>query len=155
MAGRPKKDDSRERQYRVRLNDAEEEKLNFASEATGKKKSEIFRLALLDYYQKVRLQQIAFESADEEYLDDGTISLKRVVSCPYCDASNMIDLEDECSISTDDRQMGPERLYEFSDAEFECDTCNKTFLVSGYVSEYPMGALNAEDIKVFPSTEED
>ena len=45
MLGRPKKEDSREKQYRVRLNDKEDEMLAFASNATGVPKSEIFRKA--------------------------------------------------------------------------------------------------------------
>ena len=35
MAGRPKKDDSREKQYRVRLNDEEDKMLDYASQATA------------------------------------------------------------------------------------------------------------------------
>ena len=46
MAGRPKKEDSREKQYRVRLNDEEDKMLDYASRATGVRKSEIFRKAL-------------------------------------------------------------------------------------------------------------
>ena len=45
MLGRPKKRDSREKQYRVRLNDKEDEMLAFSSNATGVPKSEIFRKA--------------------------------------------------------------------------------------------------------------
>ena len=46
MAGRPPKEDSRDKQYRVRLNDVEDEMLSFCSEETGEAKSEIFRKAL-------------------------------------------------------------------------------------------------------------
>ncbi len=46
MAGRPPKEDSRDKQYRVRLNDAEDEMLSFCSEETGEAKSEIFRKLL-------------------------------------------------------------------------------------------------------------
>lgn len=55
MLGRPKKEDSREKQYRVRLNDKEDEMLAFASNATGVPKSEIFRKALQEYCEKVKL----------------------------------------------------------------------------------------------------
>ena len=44
MRGRPKLPDSRNNQYRVRLNDEENQKLEYASTVTGKPKSEIFRL---------------------------------------------------------------------------------------------------------------
>ena len=54
MLGRPKKEDSREKQYRVRLNDKEDEMLAFASNATGVPKSEIFRKALQEYCEKVK-----------------------------------------------------------------------------------------------------
>ena len=58
MRGRPKIEDSRTNQYRIRLNDEENEKLNYASKATGKAKSEIFRIALLEYYNNVLLNEI-------------------------------------------------------------------------------------------------
>lgn len=61
MLGRPKKEDSREKQYRIRLNDKEDEMLAFASNATGVPKSEIFRKALQEYCEKVKLQQAAEE----------------------------------------------------------------------------------------------
>ena len=64
MLGRPKKEDSREKQYRVRLNDKEDEMLAFASNATGVPKSEIFRKALQEYCEKVKLQQAAEEIGD-------------------------------------------------------------------------------------------
>ena len=54
MAGRPPKEDSRDKQYRVRLNDAEDEMLSFCSEETGEAKSEIFRKALKAYYENTK-----------------------------------------------------------------------------------------------------
>ena len=61
MAGRPKKEDSRDNQYRVRLNDDENEMLEYASKMTDKAKSEVFRQALRDYYNKVKLQEAISE----------------------------------------------------------------------------------------------
>ena len=46
MAGRPKKEDSRDNQYRVRLNDDENEMLTYVSQMTEKAKSEVFRQSL-------------------------------------------------------------------------------------------------------------
>ena len=54
MAGRPPKEDSRDKQYRVRLNDVEDEMLSFCSEETGEAKSEIFRKALKAYYENTK-----------------------------------------------------------------------------------------------------
>ena len=48
--GRPKLDDKRDNQYRVRLNDEEDAMLDYSSRATGLPKSEIFRKALQDFY---------------------------------------------------------------------------------------------------------
>lgn len=48
---------SRDKQYRVRLNESENKILQYVSEMTGKQKSEIFRNALEDYYNKVRVQE--------------------------------------------------------------------------------------------------
>ena len=68
MAGRPKKDDSREKQYRVRLNDEEDKMLDYASQATGIRKSEIFRKALQEYYRQVQLPlQLAVRSSVDEH----------------------------------------------------------------------------------------
>ena len=41
MAGRPPKENSRDKQYRVRLNDEEDEMLSFCGEETGEAKSDI------------------------------------------------------------------------------------------------------------------
>ena len=45
MRGRPKMDDSRDKQYRVRLNTEEDDMLEYASQVTGRQKSEVFRNA--------------------------------------------------------------------------------------------------------------
>ena len=147
MRGRPKLEDSRDNQYRVRLNDEENRMLTYASQKTGKAKSEIFRLALVDYYNKVCLTELNLESAEEDAWDLGTISLKRVIKCPFCSSQIRVDLEDECQTTIEERGMGPETLYEF-DFEGECPACQKAYHVSGYVSEYPQGALNFERINV-------
>ena len=47
MAGRPIKENRRDKQYRVRLNEEEDEMLSFCSEKTGKPKSDIVRRALI------------------------------------------------------------------------------------------------------------
>ena len=155
MAGRPKKEDSREKQYRVRLNDEEDKMLDYASRATGIRKSEIFRKALQEYYRQVQLRQIAEETESDDAWEDDRISLQRVVECPYCCAKNRIDLEDEGTETTDERQMGYEVVYEFEDVEFMCHNCGRSVAVSGYISEYPIGAFNAEDLKISPIEEDD
>lgn len=151
MLGRPKKENSREKQYRIRLNDKEDEMLAFASNATGVPKSEIFRKALQEYCEKVKLQQAAEEIGDDTSWEDDRISLQRVVECPYCKAKNRIDLEDEGTVSNSERKMGDEVLYEFENVEYQCHSCGRAFIVSGYISEYPIGAFNAESLKTEPT----
>lgn len=151
MLGRPKKEDSREKQYRIRLNDKEDKMLTFASNATGVPKSEIFRKALQEYCEKVKLQQASEEIGDDTTWEYDRISLQRAVECPYCEAKNRIDLEDEGTVSTSERQMGNEVLYEFENVECQCHSCGRTFTVAGYISEYPIGAFNAESLKVTPT----
>lgn len=152
MAGRPKKEDSRDKQYRVRLNDEEDKMLEYASQTTGVRRSEIFRVALKDYFNKVRLNEMRLDEDEPDWELDG-ISLKRVVECPYCGAQNRIDVEDKGTVTCDpDRQMGAENLYEFDFEEY-CSSCDKPFRVDGYISEYPIGALNFEKIKVSPIEE--
>ena len=155
MAGRPKKDDSRDKQYRVRLNDREEEMLNYVTHATGLQKSEILRHALIDFYNKVRVNETASDELSyEEIWGDDSISLLRVVNCPYCSSANRVDFSDFYSMSVDeDRQMGTETTYEFDLDEYTCCSCGRIFQIKGYISEYPPGAFNSEKINAFKSDE--
>jgi hypothetical protein len=75
-------------------------------------------------------------------------NLQRTVNCPHCNVQNQIDLEDECSVTTEERPMGAGNLFEF-DYEETCSSCEKIFKVSGYVSEYPVGALEHETVTTF------
>ena len=45
-------------------------------------------------------------------------------------------------------------MYEF-DYEVHCTSCEGAFRVQGYISEYPIGALNHEEINVVPIEEVD
>ena len=155
MRGRPKKENPRYKQYRVRLNDGEDDMLNYASGITGKQKSEIFRQALVDYYHKVRVNEYSPENEDNDDWQMDHISLKRVIDCPYCRSANYIDFEDESESWSEERQMGSEITYSFDLEEFECNTCGKQFHVFGYICEYPVGAYNYEDIKVEKNDNED
>lgn len=139
--GRPTIDDKRDNQYRVRLNDEENQMLSYCSQMTGQPKSQIFRRALEEYYQTVQLNEMEMET-------DG-ISMKRVIKCPHCGAGNAIDLSD---YSTGDyiseRQMGPEIQHSFNCEDYECSVCGYTFRIEGYINEYPVGAYNFEEINV-------
>ena len=148
MAGRPPKDNSRDKQYRVRLNESEDRILQYVSEMTGKQKSEIFRNALEDYYNKVRVQEAIQADAEFDDWDTGHISLKRVIDCPYCGAANKCDFEEEYEPSYDERPMGEEITYNFDWESYECSSCGKIIHISGYICEYPAGAYNYEDINV-------
>lgn len=106
MIGRPKKEDCREKQYRVRLNEKEDDMLTFASNAIGIPKSEIFRNALREYSEKIKLRQAAEEIGDGATWNDDRIGLQHAVECPYCKAKNRVDLKGEETASTSERQMG-------------------------------------------------
>ena len=171
MAGRPPKENSRDKQYRVRLNDEEENMLSFCSEETGEAKSDIFRKALKAYYENAKYVKNTLnsksESSDladenpeyEEYEDHdeydeydeydmGGISLKRVIECPYCGTANNMDFSDYSDTTTDERQMGPEVEHYFDVEDWDCVECGKRFRVHGSIWEYPLGAYNCEDINV-------
>lgn len=139
--GRPTVDDKRDNQYRVRLNDEENQMLVYCSKMTGQPKSQIFRKALEEYYQTVQLNEM-------EMGVDG-ISMKRVIKCPHCGVSNAIDLS---NYSTGDysteRQMGAEIQHSFDCEDYECMRCGHIFRVEGYINEYPVGAYNFEEINV-------
>ena len=147
MRGRPKLDDSRTHQYRVRLNDEEREMLEYASKKTGKPKSRIFRDALVCYCNAVRLNDASSELYGQ--WEEGRISLRRVVKCPCCGFGNIIDLKEYSETTSTERQMGAETLYEF-DFERMCDGCGTEFRISGSVSEYPSGAFDHEEIETRP-----
>lgn len=165
MAGRPPIEDSRNKQYRVRLNNEEDDMLAFCSQETGEAKSEIFRKALKAYYENAKYVKNALRDRSEiplvdekdtdayenyEYTgyDLDHISLQRTIKCPGCGAEINMDFEDESETFSEERQMGPEVTYSFDLEDCICDNCDKHFRVYGYISEYPMGAYNYEDINV-------
>ncbi len=149
MAGRPKLDNSRDRQYRVRLNEKENNMLEYSSSATGLTKSEIFRQALVDYYNKVLVNEMSEEMPYEEIWGENSINLKRVVKCPYCDSGNKVDFTDCCSETVDeDRQMGEEITYSFDLKTVKCMKCGQIFRIQGFICEYPPGIFNYEEINV-------
>lgn len=163
MAGRPPKENSRDKQYRIRLNDEEDEMLSFCSEEIGKAKSDIFRKALKAYYEnakymkndlgsKTESSDLAYEEYDEydkyEDCDMGGTLLKRAIECPYCGVANNIDFAEYSETYKDERQMGPEVEHYFDVEDCHCEECKKRFRVHGSIWEYPLGALNEEDISV-------
>lgn len=140
--GRPAVDDKRDNQYRVRLNDEENQMLAYCSQMTGQPKSQIFRKALEEYYQTVQLNEMDMGM-------DG-ISMKRVIKCPHCGTPNAIDLAD---YSTDDctteRRMGSETQHWFNCDDFLCVNCSHRFGVKGCITEYPLGAYDSEMIETY------
>lgn len=162
MVGRPPKEDSRNKQYRVRLNDTEDDMLSFCSNETGEAKSEIFRKALKAYYENTKYcKNILIRQEDEFDEENGVkeydmdhISLKRSIQCPYCGFENNMDFADDCDSWSEERQMGPQITYEFNWNDCECERCGKSFEISGSIWEYPVGAYNYEEIYV-KKTEED
>ena len=140
--GRPVVEDKRDNQYRVLMNDEEDTMLAYCSRVTGMPKSQIFRKGIEVLYQQIQLNE-----ANAEY--DGHISLKRVIDCPHCGHSSMIDLADyETSSSSTERPMGPDVLHEFDCDDYECAGCGRSFRITGYISEYPLGAYEHEEINV-------
>lgn len=77
------------------------------------------------------------------------ISMRRVIMCPHCGSSNVIDLSD---CSTEDyetkRQMDAEIYHCFNCDDYECVGCGQTFRVEGYINEYLVGEYNFEEINV-------
>lgn len=144
--GRPTVEDKRTNQYRVLMNDEEDQMLDYCSKATGLPKSQIFRKGIEVLYQQVRLNEYG-QNYGQDY--DGHISLKRVVNCPYCDAGNAIDFEDYIIDDlTYERQMGPEIEHAFLCEDHECTSCGRRFSVEGSIHEYPIGAYDSERIEV-------
>lgn len=157
MAGRPKMEDSRDNQYRVRLNDSENEMLEYVSKMNEKKKADVFRQALIELYEKTKLAEARkdfsqpIEELEEGYeptWEDEHISLQRTIACPYCGHIHMMDFSDEATSSSYERSMGPEIMYEFELEDFICENCKESFNIRGYICEYPIGCYNYEDINI-------
>lgn len=55
--GRPPKDDPKHGQYRIRLSESDQEKLDYCSEVTGMPKAEIIRDGIERIYQELREQE--------------------------------------------------------------------------------------------------
>ena len=154
MRGRPKSDNSREKQYRVRLNEKEALNLDYVSSTTGQAKSDIIRKALNEYLHKVQINEYNLSPENDDLIMEG-INMQRVLKCPYCGKTNIFDFTDLCNVSSYERQMGTENLYEFDEVELICTNCNKKSMFNGYISEYPLGAFNGEEIKVAKLEEEE
>ena len=147
--GRPKLDDKRDNQYRVRLNDQEDAMLDYSSRATGLPKSEIFRKALQDFYNNTLLNEYETKQQYEEVWEFDHISLKRVIKCPYCGEGNRIDFSDYIVNETSyERQMGAEIAYTFQCHDLECVSCGQKFFVDGSIHEYPLGSYESEQIEI-------
>lgn len=146
--GRPTVKDKREKQYRVRLNDAENDMLDYCSQSTGEPKSQIFRKALEEYYRKVKLNEYIDQEV-ELTGDMDHISLKRVIECPHCGVGNRIDFSHYLTNEMNyERQIGVEIKYTFDCDAYKCSNCGEVFHVTGSIHEYPVGAYDSEHIEI-------
>ena len=88
----------------------------------------------------------------EDMYDYRPVSLIRNIQCPYCGEVLEIDLEDfQYDQSSDEREngMGLDIVYSFdSEDNIECPTCERKYLVSGWIREYPVGTYDSEHIDV-------
>ena len=83
------------------------------------------------------------ESIDE-------FNLRRIIKCPYCKTKNRVDFEGYCIESSEEGNMGTRNMFDFDYDEL-CVICEKHFHISGHISEYPLGSLEFEDIKISPT----
>lgn len=148
---RPKKPDTRNYIYRVRLNEGENQQLMEASEWLNQSKSEVFRKALFDYHAKVKENKCLPESGTDlsEWVFDH-ISLHRVLTCQYenCGDDFAKDLSPYCEEQSSEAQMGYRCEHFFDTNEIECPSCGRLIHISGVISEYPLGAYEYEQISV-------
>ena len=85
-------------------------------------------------------------AVQEDHLDKASIITERTVKCPYCSFDNIIDIGSISNISSNERNMGIETLYEFDIDDISCQNCKQLFMVHGFVREYPQGAIENEEI---------
>lgn len=69
-----------------------------------------------------------------------------IIKCDNCDEIIEVDIDMEC-VGEYERQMGAEYEYE-GIIEDDCPKCGNLLYVKISAWEYPVGALNYEDIKV-------
>ncbi len=73
-------------------------------------------------------------------------SLVRVINCPLCLKNKEIDFSDYTTEALDeDRGMGTEIIHEIETDVIEFYECGGNIIISGNISEYPLGAFNDED----------
>ncbi len=93
----------------------------------------------------------------------GVISLKRMIICPFCHALNSVDLFDEATVTSTGAAAGRCDKEETGTADpaiqytihcrRTCFSCEETFLITGDVTEWPIGNVYDEDISTIPSSE--
>ncbi|MCD7893422.1 MAG: helix-turn-helix domain-containing protein [Erysipelotrichaceae bacterium] len=108
-------------------------------------------------YQKMKHLNLKEDKKTIQYNVDNAnwiyneeFSLNKLVKCPYCHKKNRVDLEEYTveSESESEYGMGPD-IYHIvrKDSYYTCDYCQKDFLITGYVEEYPLGSVNDDTIE--------
>lgn len=148
MRGRPKKENTRNIVYKVRLSVEEDRILTRASEWTGQAKSEVFRKALLGYYKAVEVEKHLLDKEEAECLSTDHISQQRLVQCPYSDCGEefVVDFADFSTEQESEGAMGYRYEHIFNTEEIVCPECHRRLHAEGVISEYPIGAYEYERI---------
>lgn len=106
-------------------------------------------------YQNLSKAQWLNDIIEEEL----TMDTIRKIDCPYCGHEQSVNFSDEevANIySNDDREMGTETVYEANEEhEIVCEECGEVYTLKGYISEYPIGCLNHEQINTVKREEEE
>ena len=83
------------------------------------------------------------------------VSMERIVSCPYCHATDRIDLEEYVyDEDSTEKSMGQELYRYFQADDCHCSKCGKKYQVVGSICEYPYGSIDSEQIEIKPIEEE-
>lgn len=76
--------------------------------------------------------------------------LKKNITCPNCGNLINIDLSHYITdTSSHERNMGEEIVYSIDKQKEKCSFCIYEYTINGYISEYPIGAENYNDIKIY------
>lgn len=73
----------------------------------------------------------------------GERNTRKLIKCPHCQVVNRIDFEDIASVSDGERGRV---LYEAHNAEYECDNCQKKFMLSGLAEYDEAGNMERDNI---------
>lgn len=91
------------------------------------------------------------DKLESDEMDEG-FSFVRTIQCPECNTEFEVDLAEyvyDVSSFEKDNGMGPDAVHSFdTEANCKCPYCGKILHIAGWIREYPIGAIDSEEINI-------